>query len=88
MQPGNGQQMREVGVAQRIQRALEDEQIPNRVSDVSSWVTASMGIVTVVCDPALTPAQLLQWADEQLYLAKDAGRNCIEATERDLADLL
>ena len=48
--------------------SYEDEPYP---------VTISLGVVSVQGDAALTPGELIRLADEKLYQAKHAGRNCL-----------
>ncbi|MFM2481489.1 GGDEF domain-containing protein [Celerinatantimonas sp. YJH-8] len=62
-------------VAARIQNRLLNETLVHECSDVSSWVTVSIGIATGVGDPQRSALLLMQQADEALYQAKRAGRN-------------
>ncbi|MBE3071044.1 MAG: diguanylate cyclase [Planctomycetes bacterium] len=61
--------------AERLRRAIEAHAIP--VGDQTVRVTASLGATAV--EPGETPAadRLVRQADEMLYAAKQAGRNCV-----------
>lgn len=64
-----------VKVAQNIGIALEDLAVEHASSDVSSFVTASMGIVTESEVSDCSILSLYNRADEALYAAKKNGRN-------------
>lgn len=67
-------------VAWKIQRGLRSLQILHEASDVSEYVTVSMGIATAHPHDRLSCSQeLIRAADQNLYRAKDASRNCIFA---------
>lgn len=61
-----------VTVAERIRLRIKDEST-NR-SENGPRVTASLGVASIKDNPA-TPAELNNFADEALYVAKDSGRN-------------
>jgi diguanylate cyclase (GGDEF)-like protein len=54
--------------------------IPHRNSGVSPYVTVSVGIATAMCVPGMTPDLWIKTADNQLYVAKAAGRNNVIGT--------
>jgi diguanylate cyclase (GGDEF)-like protein len=60
-------------MAERIRRGLG---APLRATGVRFAVTASIGVV-VTADPSLSPARVLRGADDAMYEAKRAGRNCV-----------
>src|SRR5574343_615128 len=59
-----------------IRRTVEAMGIPHPASQVSPFVTISAGVASLRAGIA-TPAALLQLADQRLYQAKRAGRNCV-----------
>lgn len=58
-----------------IRNAVEMEKIEHPDSEVSSYVTISIGVATVIPQKNKTPEKLLEIADSALYEAKHAGRN-------------
>ncbi|MGS2721682.1 diguanylate cyclase [Paraglaciecola aestuariivivens] len=61
--------------AQKIVDALQTERLPHSFSDVTAYITLSIGIAFSRPDNNTTPEMLLQQADEALYAAKAAGKN-------------
>jgi diguanylate cyclase (GGDEF)-like protein len=47
--------------------------------DQAFQITVSLGVFTTAGDESLAPAELIRQADQKLYLAKHAGRNCVVA---------
>jgi diguanylate cyclase (GGDEF)-like protein len=64
-------------VAVQVHEAIEAMDIPHSTSLVAKWVTASVGVATLMPEPEMRSSQLIACADEALYAAKAAGRNCI-----------
>ncbi len=64
-----------IHVAEKIQEAIAELAIPHQKSDVSPFLTVSMGVVTTIPHMSSTVTDLLKEADRQLYLAKRMGRN-------------
>ncbi|WP_338461108.1 sensor domain-containing diguanylate cyclase [Synechococcus elongatus IITB7] len=64
-------------VAQRLQSDLNQLKIPHEHSPVADWITVSIGVAVMVPDPTVPSVMLIDQADEALYDAKAAGRNCI-----------
>lgn len=62
-------------IADRIQIHIRQMEILHEGSQVSEWVTLSCGVATVSKDQSLTPLQLVEYADQALYEAKQSGRN-------------
>lgn len=62
-------------VAKNLQAAIAQLQIPHAGSEVSAWVSLSLGIACLVPAVHRTTEQLIQWADQALYDAKSQGRN-------------
>lgn len=64
-------------MGERLRDAVAELQIPQQRPDHARQVTISAGCASAHPDPRLTCHTLLQAADEQLYLAKSTGRNCV-----------
>lgn len=62
-------------VARAIQREVADLQLPHPKSEVSPYLTVSMGIASTVPDPDQSLEELIAVADAALYQAKRRGRN-------------
>lgn len=73
-------------MALQVRSAIEALGIPHQASTVAAYLTASVGVATLVPSPEMRSTQLFGLADEALYAAKSAGRNCIvQADETDIA---
>lgn len=64
-------------VAEKIHKAIEHLQIPHSSSEVSTWVTVSIGIATIVPTKYSKATEIIACADKALYQAKSEGRNRI-----------
>ncbi|MEY3870171.1 MAG: hypothetical protein RLZZ338_4062 [Cyanobacteriota bacterium] len=64
-----------IAVAEFIQQAIRDLKIPHRKSDVSEFVTVSMGIATIIPSFGTSSDELIARADKALYSAKQQGRD-------------
>jgi diguanylate cyclase (GGDEF)-like protein len=64
-----------VNFAKTLVTAVEDINIPHPKSDISKYVTVSVGMAGAVPDKSNSSAQLLEEADKALYDAKNGGRN-------------
>ncbi|KZE80589.1 hypothetical protein AV654_11650 [Paenibacillus elgii] len=62
-------------VAERMRSEVEGLRIPHRGSAVSSFVTASLGVATMIPARNVSPRELIIRADKALYRAKQEGRN-------------
>ncbi|HEY3383492.1 MAG TPA: diguanylate cyclase [Vicinamibacterales bacterium] len=67
----------------RIRAAVESRQLPHRASEVSSWVTLSVGVASAIVTPDVTGAWLVHRADQALYTSKKNGRNRVTTAETD-----
>jgi len=63
-------------VAERLVEGVRALEIPHEASDVAACVTVSAGVAHVAPDGRLAMDTLLQRADQALYEAKEAGRDC------------
>jgi diguanylate cyclase (GGDEF)-like protein len=62
-------------LARKILTRIQELNIPNQDSDVSPCLTVSIGGITAVPNRTLPAAWFLNKADQQLYRAKQGGRN-------------
>ncbi len=62
-------------VAEKLRAAVEALALPHKASTAAQVVTLSLGAGTLIPDPGLPPADLVQLADDGLYNAKRGGRN-------------
>ena len=65
-------------VAERCQRLLQKKAIPHALSPHDKRVTVSIGAGTVAPDARVERAGFIKAVDQQLYAAKNNGRNRIE----------
>lgn len=68
-------------LAERIRSAVESLNIPHNSSLISDRVTMSLGVATAYKKNLSFPEQIISFADEALYKAKEKGRNRIEFSE-------
>lgn len=66
--------------ARRLKELVIAEAIPHEKSEIAEIITVSQGVVTVRPDADLAPSEVVKWADEALYQAKDDGRNAISVS--------
>jgi len=66
-----------VQVAQLIQEQIRQLQSPHVKSDVSPYITLSLGISSIIQSCKMSSEQLVNAADRALYQAKQQGRNQI-----------
>ena len=62
-------------VAERLRAQVEGLHLPHGTSEVSPWVTLSLGVACCVPDRDSQPEQLITASDQNLYAAKNGGRN-------------
>ncbi len=75
-----------IAVARDIQINLSALQMPHPHSQVSEFITLSLGVATITPHSQLSPATLLAAADQGLYQAKAQGRNCVVQMDCENAD--
>ncbi|MEH2023320.1 EAL domain-containing protein [Nostoc sp.] len=66
-----------IAVARDIQTNVSALQMPHSHSQVSEFITLSLGVATITPHSQLSPATLIAAADQGLYEAKAQGRNCV-----------
>ncbi|MBN2737657.1 MAG: diguanylate cyclase [Spirochaetales bacterium] len=62
---------------QSIIKKLHEIKIPHEASDILPYVTMSMGITTMVPRRDVSFEEIVKKADNNLYRAKEKGRNCL-----------
>lgn len=68
-------------VAEEIRLQVQSLNIPHAFSNVSPFVTISMGVASGRCLPGVSGAAWVGEADQLLYRSKKGGRNCIQMGE-------
>jgi diguanylate cyclase (GGDEF)-like protein len=68
-----------VTVARLVQAEMTRQRIAHAASPIASVVTLSFGLASVVPDQTTAMVSLLERSDQQLYRAKQQGRNRIAA---------
>ncbi|MEI1377790.1 EAL domain-containing protein [Nostoc sp. UHCC 0926] len=66
-----------IAVARDIQNNVNALKKPHPHSQVSEFITLSLGVATITPHSQLSPATLIATADQGLYQAKAQGRNCV-----------
>lgn len=64
-------------VAEAIRKEISQLKIPNERSDVSEYITLSLGITSIIPDQQTLPEDFITLADSALYEAKKQGRDRI-----------
>ncbi|WP_378954812.1 diguanylate cyclase [Pelosinus sp. sgz500959] len=70
-----------VKVGEKVRRNIKALMVTHQTSEVSDYVTVSVGVATVVPNNDMTSASLIAKADEALYQAKKKGRNLVAVAE-------
>lgn len=68
-------------VAERCRRVILDAQIQHDQSEVSPFLTVSLGVGTIIPTTQDKPSFFVDAVDRLLYKAKQTGRNCVELSE-------
>jgi diguanylate cyclase (GGDEF)-like protein/PAS domain S-box-containing protein len=66
-------------LAEQMRKQVQLLNMPHKNSPVMPVVTISLGVSTLVPVSDCSPEQLLAWADQCLYQAKEAGRNRVQS---------
>ena len=66
-------------LAESIRAAIEALELPNPKSPTSQWITASIGVSSIVPNQLDDVAKFFVGADRAMYAAKEAGRNGVMA---------
>lgn len=67
-------------LANEIENMVRSLNIEHQNSTTSEVVTISLGVATIIPTQNITPNDLLSYADQQLYLAKNNGRARVSST--------
>lgn len=62
-------------VAQRMIDNVQRAKIMHRFSDVEAFITISLGVAAIIPTAGMASVELVKMADEQLYIAKNNGKN-------------
>lgn len=69
-------------LAEELRQSIERLNIPHTDSLVSNFVTISIGVVTIKNkNKYLSSKELINLTDEQLYIAKESGRNQVQGKD-------
>ncbi len=64
-------------IAEKMRKEIEDLHIKHPASDVSNFLTISLGVATMIPEIGIESEILIKAADDALYKAKKTGRNKI-----------
>lgn len=70
-------------VANDIRLQIHALNIPHQASQVSPYITVSIGVASARCTPQAASDRWIAEADRQLYVSKQAGRDRISVTQFD-----
>ncbi|WP_461257849.1 GGDEF domain-containing protein [Treponema sp. R80B11-R83G3] len=66
-----------LNVAKNLVQKIENMEIPHPKSEISKYITVSIGMANIIPDDHNSQTQLLDDADKALYKAKEYGRNMV-----------
>lgn len=69
--------------AESLRVSVQNLAIKHGFSECAEHVTISIGVATAKPKKTMCKEDLVRVADEQVYIAKNLGRNCVTATELD-----
>ncbi|MBK5939901.1 diguanylate cyclase domain-containing protein [Halochromatium roseum] len=64
-----------LALAEALRKQVAALAVPHKSSPTAEYVTISLGIITACCNQTTDASLLIRQADEQLYRAKNSGRN-------------
>ncbi len=64
-------------VAETIRKQIQSIKLVHAKSEVSKYVTLSLGVASIIPHTEICPDTLITIADKALYAAKHQGRNCV-----------
>ncbi|MBC8015048.1 MAG: PleD family two-component system response regulator [Sporomusaceae bacterium] len=68
-----------IQIGEKVRMNIEFLKVVHKMSEVSDYVTVSVGIATIIPEQDMDPALLLMKVDHALYQAKSKGRNRVIA---------
>jgi diguanylate cyclase (GGDEF)-like protein len=68
-------------MAERLRQNVRDLKLEHKNSKASDYVTLSVGVIVLTPDQDIDPEIIIQKADENLYHAKEEGRNQVVISE-------
>ncbi|MEH7306601.1 diguanylate cyclase domain-containing protein [Neobacillus drentensis] len=74
-------------IAKQLQDTIRLLEIPHISSDIADMITLSIGVASLVPSGSVMPQELIQMADEALYVSKTKGRNTISTTQLSMGGL-
>ena len=69
-------------MAERLRQNVRDLKIEHKNSKASDYITLSIGVIVLTPDQNIDPETIIQKADENLYHAKEQGRNQVVISEQ------
>jgi two-component system chemotaxis family response regulator WspR len=70
-----------LNLAQHLHKAVMKLRIAHSHSEVSEYITVSIGIASKIINETNSPEELIDLSDRALYQAKNSGRNCSKVSK-------